>query len=258
MLFVCFFSLFLLISCNTKIAESSSEKDEYDEPAKAAEFQKLRTQDPNTGEIPVDRMWNAVTQTKLLKDDLINSTSLISALTWAERGSNSDIVGPSNGNSRSNSGITSGRIDAVWVDITDATGNTIWIGGRGGGLWKTTNISSAPATWVPVNDYMINLSIIGITQDPVDPNIMYCCTGESFNEAGALRGNGVFKSTDNGVTWVQLSSTTGGSYYYCTRIICDYQGNVYVGTRSGLFRSTKASGGAAWTNITPTGVSAAV
>ena len=248
----------LIKGCNLKINSKSSQKEGYDEPGKAAEFQKLRTHDPSTGDIPTERMWEAITKTKSLKDELNSSSNSISALTWIERGSNADVVGVSNGNSRANSGITSGRIDAIWVDITDATGNTVWVGGRGGGLWKTTNITALPATWVPVNDYMINLSIIGITQDPVNPNIMYCCTGESFYESGALRGNGVFKSTDNGVTWVQLSSTNNSSYYYCTRILCDYQGNVYVGTRSGLFRSTKASGGAAWTNITPSGVSSRI
>lgn len=252
-------SVFMLLKgCNTKIYNKTSKKEGYDEPEKAALFQKLRTHDPATGEIPTEKMWSAIWQTKSIKDELNNSSSLISALTWTERGSNADAIGPSNGNTRANSGVTSGRIDAIWVDITDATGNTVWIGGRGGGLWKTTNITASPATWIPVNDYMINLSIIGITQDPVDPNIMYACTGESFYEAGALRGNGVFKSTDGGVNWVQLSSTNNSSFYYCTRILCDYQGNVYVGTRSGLFRSTKASGGAAWTDITPSGVSTRV
>ena len=245
---------FFLNSCNQKIANSEAGKDAYDEPAKAALFQKLRTQDPVTGEIPSEKMWQAITETELLKEQFNNSSNIISATTWAERGSNSDATGPSNGNTRANNGVTSGRIDALWVDIADATGNTVWVGGRGGGIWKTTNISSSPATWVSVNDYMVNLSIMAITQDPTNADIMYCCTGESFYESGALQGNGVFKSTDHGITWSQLSSTNNSTYYFCTRILCDYLGNIYVGTRSGLFRSTKASGGAVWTNITPSGV----
>lgn len=251
-------ALVQLSACNLKTENEYGENDEYDEPAAAAEFQRLRTHDPATGEIPSDRMWQAITATEQLKEQLRNSSNLISAVTWLERGSNSDALGPSNGNTRANSGVTSGRIDAIWVDNADATGNTVWVGGRGGGLWKTTNITASPATWVLVNDFMANLSISSITQDPTDANIMYLCTGESFGEAAAIRGNGVFKSIDHGVTWAQLASTTGSSYYYCTRILCDYQGNIYVGTRSGLFRSTKASGGAAWTTITPSGVSTRV
>jgi len=251
-------AFFLSTGCNQKIANTVPGIDKYDKPEQAALFQKLRTQDPATGEVPSEKMWDAIIRTKQIKDDLINSSSLISALTWFERGSNSDVVGPSNGNSRANSGVTSGRIDALWVDIADATGRTVWIGGRGGGLWKTNDITVSNPVWTVVNDYMSNLSVMAITQDPTNTDIMYFCTGESFFEAGALRGNGVFKSTDHGVTWTQLASTNNSTYHYSTRILCDYQGNIYVGTRSGLFRSTKASGGAAWTDITPSGVSVRV
>lgn len=256
--FLFFFVLIQLAACNQKMANTSDEDEGYDEPEKAALFQKLRTHDPATGEVPSDKMWQAVLQTEGIKNQLRNNGNFVSAVTWQERGSNSDATGPSNGNSRANSGVTSGRIDAIWVDNADATGKTVWVGGRGGGLWKTTDITASPASWTIVNDFLSNLSIMGITQDPTDPNTMYFCTGESFYEAGALRGNGVFKSTDHGITWTQLSSTTGSAYYYCTRILCDYQGNIYVGSRSGLFRSTKASGGAVWTTITPSGVSAQV
>lgn len=241
------------VGCNQKFENEPGEDEEYDEPAKAAMFQKLRTHDPLTGEVPQDKMWQAILQTEEIKNRLRSNSNFISALTWQERGSNSDALGPSNGNSRANNGVTSGRIDAILVDAGDATGKTVWVGGRGGGLWKTTDITASPATWVLVNDFLSNLSISGITQDPTNPDIMYFCTGESYGEANDLRGNGVFKSTDHGVTWTQLASTNNSSFYYCPRILCDYQGNIYVGTRTGLYRSTKASGGAAWTNITPSG-----
>ena len=230
----------------------NAENDKYDGPAKAEEFQINRTKNPVTGEVPAGKMWEAVKQTQQLKDFQANTPNGLNALNWIERGSNTDVVGPSNGNTRANNGKTSGRIDALLVDSSDASHKTVWIGGRDGGLWKTTDITASPANWISVNDYFGNLSIAAITQDPTNYNIMYFCTGESYNEAGAVRGNGVFKSTDHGVTWTQLASTT--TYYYCTRILCDYQGNVYLGTRgNGLLRST--NGGTSWTDITPTGLS---
>lgn len=240
----------LLTSCRHK--ENDVKEDEmYDGPDKAAEFQFNRTKNPFTGQVPSDKMWNAVLQTQQVKDQA-NSLNTISALSWIERGSNSDVTGPSNGNTRANNGITSGRIDAMMVDSLDPTHKTLWVGGRDGGLWKTTDITIAPSPWTLVNDYFGNLSISAICQDPTNYNTMYFCTGESYFEGGAVRGNGVFKSTDHGVTWTLLPSTS--TYYYCTRILCDFQGNVYLGTRgNGLLRST--NGGTSWTNITPTGLS---
>ncbi|MGG9961498.1 T9SS type A sorting domain-containing protein [Ferruginibacter sp. SUN106] len=243
----------LLTGCQHKAETIGEEEDEmYDGPDKAAQFQFNRTKNPSTGQVPSEKMWDAVLQTQQIKDLQANSQNIVSALSWIERGSNSDVVGPSNGNTRANSGITSGRIDAMMVDSLDPTHKTVWVGGRDGGLWKTTDITIAPSPWTLVNDYFGNLSISAITQDPTNYNTMYFCTGESYFEGGAVRGNGVFKSTDHGVTWSQLSSTT--TYYYCTRILCDFQGNVYLATRgNGLLRST--NGGTSWTNITPTGLS---
>ncbi|MEO6406018.1 MAG: T9SS type A sorting domain-containing protein [Ferruginibacter sp.] len=251
-------SLVLMTGCNQK-SGSGEENEEYDGPEQAALFQMNRIKDPATGKVPQERLMYALEQTMASKNIVRNSPSSVTALSWIERGPNSDVVGPSNGNTRANGGITSGRIDAMMVDSSDATHKTVWVGGRGGGLWKTTDITSPTATWTLVNDFFANMSISGIIQDPTDYNTMYFSTGESFGEGGALRGNGVFKSVDHGVTWTQLSSTTGNGFYYCTRILCDFQGNIYVGVRGpaggpGIFRSTKASGGAVWTDITPTGL----
>ncbi len=235
-----------------KKEKEGEENDMYDGPALAEQFQIDRTKNPVTSEVPAGKMWQAVETTKQQKEVAANAASRTSGLNWIERGSNIDVVGPSNGNTRANNGKTSGRVDAIMVDSADPSHKTVWIGGRGGGLWKTTDITTTPANWTLVNDYFGNLSVSAITQDPTNYNTMYFCTGASYFEGAALRGNGVFKSTDRGVTWTRLASTA--SYFYCTRILCDYQGNVYLGTRgNGLLRS--ANGGASWTDITPVGLS---
>ncbi len=253
-----FFALsFIVTSCNQheKIEREDDEDEMYDQPDAAAKFQFERTKDPATGQVPTDAYMDALNKTINLKAIVSNSANSTAAFNWIERGPDSDVSGPSNGNTRANAGITSGRIDAMMVDSSDATHKTVFVGGRGGGLWKTTDITASPASWTLVNDFLLNQSIAAICQDPTDYNTMYMATGESFGEGGAIRGNGVFKSTDHGVTWLQLPSTT--SYFYCTRILCDFQGNIYLGTRgNGLLRSTKASGGAVWTNITPAGLGA--
>ena len=187
-LFILASSLTLATGCMEKIVNEGEENDKYDGPDKAAQFEYDRTKNPFTGKVDRQKMWDAVLQTEQLKDQMRNSSNLISSLAWVERGSYTDAVGPSNGNTRPGNGVTSGRIRAVLVDLADATGKTVWIGGVDGGLWKTTDITAAPATWVLVNDFLSNLSISGICQDPTNNNTMYFCTGEAFFNADAVFG----------------------------------------------------------------------
>ncbi|MEO6537233.1 MAG: immunoglobulin domain-containing protein, partial [Ferruginibacter sp.] len=240
--------------------KNQDEADEYDSPNQAAEFEFKRTKDPATGQIPMDKMWAAVLKTEALKNINANSPSpnspsspnSLTALVWTERGSFSDAVGPSNSNKRPGNGITSGRIRALWVDQADPTGKTVWVGGVDGGLWKTNDVTATTPTWSLVNDFLSNLAVTGICQDPTNVNTMYFCTGEAYLAASTVNGNGVFKSTDHGVTWTLLPSTS--TLVKCTRILCDAVGNVYVSTMGisvavGLQRST--NGGASWTSINP-------
>ncbi|MFN8252292.1 MAG: hypothetical protein U0V75_10450 [Ferruginibacter sp.] len=245
-------TMFILSSCHHRGEEyeGEEENEEYDGPEKAAEWQFNRTKDPATGRVPSDLMWQAVLQTQQMKDAMLQSNNIVSALTWTERGSYTDAVGPSNGNTRANSGVTSGRVDAICVDAADPTGKTVLIGGDMGGLWKTTDITAFPATWTLVNDYMGNLVVSSICQDPSNLDIFYMSTGEAYY--GGELGVGVFKSTDHGATWNLLPSTS--SFTQTSEILCDAAGNVYLGTRGfGLQRST--NGGTTWTDITPTGLS---
>lgn len=212
-----------------------------------------KIKDPALGKVPEGAYWQALMQTKQASEFYMNTAARNSALSWIERGPYSDVVGPSNGNTRANNAVTSGRMRTMMVDAADATGKTVWVGGVDGGLWTTTDITVSPANWSLVNDYLSNLAVTDITQDPTNYNIMYFCTGEAYSNADAVQGNGVFKSTDHGVTWSLLANTS--NYTYCTRILCDYQGNVYLATRYyGLLRST--DGGLNWTTITPSGLSA--
>ncbi|HRI03894.1 MAG TPA: carboxypeptidase regulatory-like domain-containing protein [Pyrinomonadaceae bacterium] len=275
------------------IAENESEEnDMYDGPDIAFQFEYDRTKDPATGVVPDKQLLVAIDKTmeskeadarargiqlpteeighRLLKDDTKEEktdrtgrrsakTAKIapdapSALVWTERGPNSDTVGPSNGNTRANGGITSGRIRSILVDANDSTGKTVLVGGVDGGLWKTTDITLSPATWTQLSENLSNLAVSDIVQDPRpgQTNTLYFGTGEGYRNADAVRGNGIFKSLDGGATWTYLPSTS--SFVYTTRLVIDSAGNLYAGTRisGGLYRST--DGGTTWTNITPAGL----
>jgi Secretion system C-terminal sorting domain len=249
---VTIFSL-LLNSCVHKNGhETEDENDMYDGPDKAAEFQFKRTKNPITGKVDRQKIWEAVLQTNELKEQSPSSQNGTAALTWIERGSNTDAVGASNGNTRPGNGVTSGRIRAVWADLADATGKTVWVGGVDGGIWKTTDITAAAPNWTLASDFLSNLAVSGICQDPTNTNTMYFCTGESFFNGDAVFGNGVFKSTDHGITWTQLANTS--NLTKCSKILCDAAGNVYVSTIGigiavGLQRSSDQ--GASWVSINP-------
>ncbi|MBP6022608.1 hypothetical protein [Ferruginibacter sp.] len=253
-LFPVLFSIVLSLSftsCNQNTQREENE--EYDNPDKAAAWQFKRTKDPATGKVPQDIMWQSVLHTQALKNQFINAPNSSTALNWTERGSYTDAPGPF-GNSRPPGSVTSGRIDAILVDKADPTGKTVFIGGDMGGLWKTTDITTNPATWTLINDFMGNLIISAITQDPTNNDIMYFSTGEAYY--GGELGIGVFKSIDHGVTWNLLPSTAAVTR--SSKILCDFQGNVYLASNGitgggGLLRST--NGGTNWTDITPTGLS---
>jgi hypothetical protein len=259
-----FFTVILIsFSCNNiqkKIAEEESEEGRtelYGEADKAQQFELERTKDPALGYVPKERLiaaYDAAEQSKR-----IAMRSRITSGTWIERGPNADAEGMNNGNIRGSwAAVTSGRMKAIWVDLSDATGNTVWAGGIGGGLWKTTNFINYPATWTPVNDFFTNMAVGSICQDPTNTNIMYFGTGERTFNVDAIRGGGVWKSTDHGLNWTLLSATS--SYYNISKLLCDASGNLYVGTivsntgggSSGLFRST--NGGTSFTNISPSGI----
>ncbi len=242
--------LFSCSSANKELQDEGEEKDRYDGPAEIMQMEFEKTQDPALGIIPQFRMEAARALTKTLESTSFDYASRAGG--WTERGPNSDAIGSSNGNTRgSGSPATSGRVRAILVDAADATNNTVFVGSVSGGLWKTTNFTAANPTWAPINDFLNNLAVSAIVQDPTNNNVIYFCTGESYYNSGAVQGEGVFKSTDGGATFSQLASSS--TFTFCTKIVCDYQGVVYLATRSGLKRSNNA--GSTWTDITPSGVS---
>jgi hypothetical protein len=61
-------------------------------------------------------------------------------------------------------GPVAGRATAVAIDPADTTGNTVYVGGAYGGVWKSTNagtISPNPSsvTWTPLTDGQPTLAV---------------------------------------------------------------------------------------------------
>lgn len=196
------------------------------------------TKDPATNTVPRERLYAAYLKTQ---QNGFRTSAAIPGMIWKERG-------PDN---------CGGRTRAIMIDPNDATKKTVWAAGVGGGLWKTTDITATTVVWTPVNDFFANIAITTLAYNPVNTQIMYFGSGEGRYNADAIRGNGIWKSTDGGTTWAQLASTTGANFQYIQKIVVHpVTGDVYAGTRTaGLQRSQ--NGGTTWTKVLGTGVNAA-
>lgn len=144
-------------------------------------------------------------------------------------------------------GNVGGRTRGLVIDANDPSGNTFLAGSVGGGIWRTTD---AGVTWTPLTDDAPRLSITSIAQSLANPDILYAGTGEGFWNGDAAIGDGILKSTDGGLTWNVLPSTSGGTdFLFVNRVIVsDTDADlVLAAAQSGLWRST--DGGASWSRV---------
>lgn len=152
-------------------------------------------------------------------------------------------------------GPVNGRVNAVTFDPVNP--RTFYIGSPGGGVWKTTN---AGVNWIPLLDTQTNLSVSSVVVDPNNANVIYVGTGDY--DGGELPGFGLLKSTDAGLTWINLDPTHSNFGVYAIRkILIDpsvidpiskQSKNIIVtggqfGDGGRLFRSTNSGG--SWNTV---------
>ena len=84
-----------------------------------------------------------------------------------------------------------------------------YMGATGGGVWKTEN---AGTTWENISDGFFEVGTIGaVAVSESDNNVLYVGTGESpIRGVTTSSGNGVYKSTDAGKTWVHVGLDNAG------------------------------------------------
>ncbi len=157
-----------------------------------------------------------------------------------------------------------GRTRALAYDIRNGTSNSvIMAGGVSGGVFKSTDDG---ATWVRKSSVGDLYSVTCLAQDPRVGfrDIWYYAGGEAIgNSAGATgafyRGNGVYKSTDNGETWALLPASNIGTYEshdnvadYAYKLVVDpTTGYVYLACTDAIIRST--DGGTTWSTVLSSG-----
>ena len=209
-----------------KAGSEAEEKLRYIEKAMEQEFEK--TKSPLTGDVPKEKILEAMAyaQTRL------QSGRAIQNINWVERG-------PTN---------VGGRTRALIYDLNDLDYSTVYAGGVDGGLWRCLDITAATPVWTRVSDQFDNLAITTIAQQRTNPNIMYFGTGEGWFNVDAVLGLGIWKSTDNGTTWMHLPSTIDGNFQTVQKIVVTDNGDVYAAASpGGLMRSR--DGGLTWQRV---------
>lgn len=216
-------------------------------PDLAWEQDYLRTMDPAIGR-PAQERLPAIIAT-LKNNNIAKVAPGSNNAPWVERGPNN--VG--------------GRTRALAFDPSDPTYKQVWAGGVTGGLWYNNDITSANSGWVPVDDFWQNIAISCIAFDPLNPLNIYVGTGEGFTAGGSSsgRGAGIWKSSDGGNNWSQLSSTQ--NFYYVNDIVIRAENNqsvVYAAVDGGFHLGVwhgsanagiqrSVNGGTTWSNVSP-------
>ena len=200
-----------------------------DEPDEAIRHRLLSLRDEH-GRIPANGLIRAATQVRAMRqrqrlEGPMGPSAGLSADEWT-------WAGPGN---------IGGRIRSILIHPT--TPSTMWVGSVSGGIWKTTN---GGGTWAPVDDFMANLAVSTLVMDPTDHDVMYAGTGEGVLQGDAIRGAGIFKSTDGGTTWDQIPSTASSAFHYVNRLAISPDGSTMLAaTNSATYRSI--DGGISWT-----------
>jgi len=242
------------------LEKKSEAKDDEDEenPQKRAEMQAARWQyeydllkDPITGKIPKNAYSDEMKQALSIpvSGSLQNDVVSLGVNTPT---SNAYLkAGPNNIGGRTRAFVLDKRFNGT-------TNQVIIAGCVSGGIMRSAD---GGATWTMVNPSSQIHSLTTLAQDPRagKEDTWYAGSGEALgNSAGTsgafFFGNGVFKSTDNGLSWTPLSSTqtTLESFNSVFDIIHKIEvhpvtGDVYVAAQNSIQRSQ--NGGATWTAV---------
>jgi hypothetical protein len=119
-------------------------------------------------------------------------------------------------------GLVTGRVTAVAIDPADASGNTVYLGTTGGGVWKSTNAAGAAAsvTFAPLTDTLpvfsanaggTAIASLSIGAVSVRNGIVLAGTGDPNDASDSYYGDGILRSADGGATWTLIQMSHDGT-----------------------------------------------
>ncbi|MCB0726157.1 MAG: T9SS type A sorting domain-containing protein [Ignavibacteriae bacterium] len=187
--------------------------------------------------LPKNTYENAVRQMRNIPEDRNISNSPTSFTGWQSVNPTGMFYG------RTNDNYISGRTNSIAFHPTDP--NVFYIAAAQGGVWKTTD---GGINWTALTDNLGSIASGDIAIDPNNPNILYYGTGELNYSGDSQYGDGIYKSTNAGLNWIQIS-TASQTGLYTGKIVVDPSNSniVFAAGNLGVFRSTNA--GINWLNL---------
>ncbi|HSB64592.1 MAG TPA: glycoside hydrolase [Thermoanaerobaculia bacterium] len=130
--------------------------------------------------------------------------------------------------------------------------NVFYAAANNGGVWKTTD---AGRVWTPIFDDQPTGSIGALAVAPSRPDTLYVGSGEGLQRPDLSVGDGIYKSTDAGKTWVHLGLRDAQQIAALAvhprdpdRVYAAVLGHPYgANAERGVFRST--DGGKSWSKV---------
>jgi photosystem II stability/assembly factor-like uncharacterized protein len=213
-------------------------------PGEWLSYEINRLRDPETGLIPYGIRQKELEFASTLPSDAMVQGRMNSQAVWSQRG-------PWN---------VGGRTRAFGIDVADT--NIYVAGGTSSGMWRSTNRGQ---TWTRTFNNIQYESITCLAQDkrPGKTSTWYAGAGEAYGASASASGayylgNGMWKSTDNGLTWSILSATSVGNGQSFTspwdviwNVVTDpsdtVNDEVYAADYGYIYRSV--NGGTTWTGV---------
>lgn len=135
-----------------------------------------------------------------------------------------------------------GLPSSYFMDIIQRN-DTLYAASYGNGVYKSVN---GGLNWSQTNGGLSNSQALTVTQLLLTGNILYAATTD-----------GIYKSTNAGASWVKNSNgivVGGGAIYAFCESIFEYNGNLFTGAYTGIYRSTDGAENWIPTNISGSAV----
>ncbi|HWA95577.1 MAG TPA: choice-of-anchor D domain-containing protein [Terracidiphilus sp.] len=122
-------------------------------------------------------------------------------------------------------GAVTGRVSSIAFDPADATGNHIYVGTTGGGVWVSQNVAtSSPSNVVftPLTDTIgadsfvseASISIGAVSVQPGGTGVILAGTGDANDALDSYYGGGILRSTDGGATWSVIGASSDSRWSF--------------------------------------------